>query len=208
MNSYQLVLIVIGALALLNLATLAWVAWLQQRLKSRDQTLTAAVSEVHGLEQKADKVAAAEMELEKKGAASVASALEEVGTVFSRDLATTTLKITQQMEAGASQLIEQELGQYRETLANLRESATAAFGQINDAIDKQKATLTADLEAEIQKQKETMIIKFEAKISDVVSAYLVESLGNDVDLGAQSQYLFKMLEEHKDELKKEIMGGA
>jgi len=32
--------------------------------------------------------------------------------------------------------------------------------------------------------------KFDAKLSDVVSSYLTETLGNDIDLGAQGPYLF------------------
>jgi hypothetical protein len=33
-------------------------------------------------------------------------------------------------------------------------------------------------------------------------------LGNDIDLGAQGPYLFRMLEEHKGELLQEIAEGA
>jgi hypothetical protein len=42
-------------------------------------------------------------------------------------------------------------------------------------------------------------------MNDVVSSYIIESLGNRVDLGAQSAYIFDMLHEHKDEIKRDIL---
>ncbi|HSX48331.1 MAG TPA: hypothetical protein VLF41_02410 [Candidatus Nanoarchaeia archaeon] len=209
MSSYQLILIVIAALTLINLATLGWVALLQKKLRQDNQAVSSTQKDLNQLKQEAHNVMLAEtlIELESSANQSIQGIFDKAAAEFTTSLQKASAQITEQMQTGASQLVQQELEQYKETLGNLREAASGALGQINDALEKQKATLTADLEVEVKKQQQVLIEKFENKISDVVSAYLVESLGNDVDLGAQSQYLFKMLEEHKGELKQEILGG-
>jgi hypothetical protein len=50
--------------------------------------------------------------------------------------------------------------------------------------------------------------KFDAKIGDVVSSYISESLGSGVDLGAQMQFILTSLESHKDEIRKDLLNGV
>ena len=58
--------------------------------------------------------------------------------------------------------------------------------------------------AEITAEKEVLIKLANAKLADAVASFLIETLGHNVDLGAQSAYLTEMLEEHKDEILKGI----
>ena len=51
--------------------------------------------------------------------------------------------------------------------------------------------------AELEAQKAQLIAQIDTKLADSVVAFLVETLQHDVDLGAQTQYLTKMLDEHK-----------
>ena len=53
------------------------------------------------------------------------------------------------------------------------------------------------MQAELEAQKAQLIAQIDTKLADSVVAFLVETLQHDVDLGAQTQYLTKMLDEHK-----------
>ena len=75
-------------------------------------------------------------------------------------------------------------------------------------VEEQRAGFNARVQEELKKHEARLIAQFDNKVSDVVSQYLTETLGNDVDLGAQGPYLFRMLSEHKDEIKQEIVNGA
>jgi hypothetical protein len=44
-------------------------------------------------------------------------------------------------------------------------------------------------------------------LGDAVASFLIDTLQHEVDLGAQTNYLIKTLDEHKDELKKEVDDG-
>ena len=54
--------------------------------------------------------------------------------------------------------------------------------------------------AELTAQKQQLIAALDSKLTDTISAFLAETLGNAVDLGAQAPYLVAMLEERKAEL--------
>ena len=112
-----------------------------------------------------------------------------------------------QMEKDAHEVV----GQYQLTLVKLREAAVKPLGEINDLAAQQLVKLNRQLETETRRHEENqsrLMAKFDVKLADVVSNYLTETLGNDVDLGAQGPYLFRMLEEHKSELKAELTGES
>lgn len=69
--------------------------------------------------------------------------------------------------------------------------------------DRQSA-LETELEAHMAERREKVIAEFDTKMGDAVVAFLTESLGTNVDLGAQLPYLTATLAEHKEDLLKEL----
>lgn len=70
------------------------------------------------------------------------------------------------------------------------------------AHEKKRAELESQLEQEIAARREHYLKRIDTNFSETIAAFLTETLGHDVDLGAQKQYLLSVLEEHKEELKK------
>lgn len=64
--------------------------------------------------------------------------------------------------------------------------------------------LEQKLEAEMQKRRDAYVGQLDTKLGDAVTAFLVDTLGRNVDLGAQTAYLIAQLEAHKDELVQEV----
>ena len=131
-------------------------------------------------------------------------ALNKSAAGFSHDLSTTSDKINTQIKDLSANVIANELEEYRQGLAHLREDALAGMSSVQEALAKQRQELEAQLEQEIQTEKQRRLEQLDAKLGEAVSAFLVEVLQHNVDLGAQSPYLLDMLEEHKDELKEEV----
>jgi F0F1-type ATP synthase membrane subunit b/b' len=104
-------------------------------------------------------------------------------------------------------VIEEELSAYHQTLEQVRQSATQAMEQIRQAVEQQRIELRQGMEADMATEKQHMVDKFNAKMGDVVSSYIAESLGGGVDLGAQMQYILASLEAHKTEITKDLLNG-
>ncbi len=71
-------------------------------------------------------------------------------------------------------------------------------------ISEKQATLEAKLVQDIEAQRTQALADLDSKIGDSIATFLTETLGHEVDLGAQIPYLTSQLEAHKDELKKEL----
>lgn len=71
-----------------------------------------------------------------------------------------------------------------------------------------QAELEQKLEAEMQKRREAYVTQLDTKLGDAVAAFLTDTLGHNVDLGAQTSYLVAQLEAHKDELIQEVRTDA
>lgn len=108
------------------------------------------------------------------------------------------------IEQQAAQIINNELEQYRSTLSDARTSAANVSQEVEKQLREAQETIHQDAQAAMQEEKQQLVQHLDDKLSDVITQYLVEALGEHVDLGAQKQYILSQLEDHKEDIKKDI----
>lgn len=108
------------------------------------------------------------------------------------------------IEQQAAQIINDELEQYRSTLSDARTSAANVSQEVEKQLREAQETIQQDAQAAMQEEKQQLVQRLDDKLSDVITQYLVEALGEHVDLGAQKQYILSQLEDHKEDIKKDI----
>ena len=138
------------------------------------------------------------------------------------DLNTTGTQLNKLLEKFGSEVLDDEMRLFRTNVADIRASTQGALSGAQDQIAvQQKAILESlatrqaeldarmsqrqtELETELEQsfasQKEALTARLNDKLNDAVLAFLLETLGHEVDLGTQADYLIKMLDEHKAEL--------
>ncbi len=144
-------------------------------------------------------------ELEAKLKAAYEAQIVASVKVFGDDLKGTSTRLGEQVSRLTTTVIEEELTAYQQTLEQVRQSATTAMEQIRAAVEQQRIELKEGMAADVATEKQHMVEKFEAKMGDVVSSYIAESLGGGVDLGSQMQYILSSLESHKEDIKKDLL---
>jgi DNA anti-recombination protein RmuC len=195
-TGYYLVLAIILILAAINVASLLWVVKLQKLLKEANSKPPAP----------ADVVTPDVVDrLRHDAEADLQSVLTKVAAAFGQQLNATTARLNQHVEEMAEKVVQDELTKYQKTFDELRQAAIERLSQIQTTVEERRGQMEADLQAEVAAEKQRLLASFDAKIGDVLSAYIVEVLGDQVDLGAQSHYLLSMLDKHKEELKKAIL---
>lgn len=147
-------------------------------------------------------------ELEQRLKAAYEAKIGEATQTFGTDLQNTSAKLSEQVSRLTTTVIEEELEAYQKTLEEVRKVATQAMDQIHQAVEHQRVELRQGMEAELEGEKKLLADKFDAKIGDVVSSYISESLGSGVDLGAQMQFILTSLEAHKEEIRKDLLNGV
>lgn len=147
-------------------------------------------------------------ELEAKLKAAYEAQIAASAQVFSEDLKATSARLGEQVSRLTTTVIEEELTAYQQTLEEVRKSAAEAMNKIRAAVEQQRIELRQGLEADLAAERQRQVERFNAKLGDVVSSYIAESLGGGVDLGAQMQYILASLEAHKDEISKDLLNGV
>lgn len=202
MSSYWLIFAVIIASAILNLLSLYWVYSLQQKLskqpKHNPKDADVMAQEVHQV------MARSLPRLEQRIDHDLDSSLAAAAKVLNQDLAGTSLKINHDLEQMSDAIIREQLAELEKSLSDLRQASLNGLQSIQQVIEQRRTELENAMAAEIDEEKKKILGRVDTQLADIVSAFLIESLGNNVDLGAQSHYLFTVLEQNKADLKREI----
>lgn len=104
--------------------------------------------------------------------------------------------------------IEQHQSALEHTLLQLQteieSSLTKRQATFEQKLGAREAALNADLDQQVAKERELLLKQIDVKLGDAMASFLINSLGTNVDLGAQTPYLLQLLESKKAEFKKEI----
>lgn len=136
------------------------------------------------------------------------TAVDEGATTFHADLQGTSEQLNKLIIRITTDVVERELEEYRKSLKDAREHALESLQNMQTAVDTKRKDLEADLDAELVKRREALSARIDKKLGAAVAAYIVESLGQGADLGAQRKFMLESLERHKPDLKKEIESGV
>ena len=142
--------------------------------------------------------------------------MEKSAIDLQRDLGFISDKLNRQLEKLGSDIVNSESERYRKTIEALRKQAETTIKDatadvndhqtdINTKLTKRQTELEENLRKKLADEQALLIKQIDTKLSDAVISFLTETMQHNVDLGSQSDYLVAMLEEHKDELKKEAV---
>lgn len=120
------------------------------------------------------------------------------------DLEHTATRLNSDLSALGEKIIHSELDTFKQKLAGVQVSLqTAGQTSLQDAKQYQEQ-LKQKMQAELDQEKGFLLNQIDTKLADSMVAFLVETLQHDVDLGAQTAYLTKILDEHKDDFKRSV----
>lgn len=154
-------------------------------------------------------------EMVEAASANFQNILMRSATDLQDDLKSTSTEVNKYLESVAVKMVDEEMNRYNKLIEGLRDQTQSALShahkeilthdeELQTRLAENEAALKAKLEREIGYEKQRLIKQIDTRLSDAVTSFLAETLGHDVDLGAQQDYLLKQLESHKDELKREL----
>lgn len=151
----------------------------------------------------------------QKAEADYRKILDNAAHELQLDLGKTTAGLNKDLAVLGNRIISDEMTRYRDSLNELQTHTDAAIAGTHEQLqkheddlkstiaEKQKEAL-AQLEADVAAEKQKRIEAIDTRLADAVASFLIDTMGHDVDLGAQVGYLTKMIEQHKDEFKNEV----
>lgn len=95
-----------------------------------------------------------------------------------------------------------------ELQTELEKTLSIRQNELSSTLDERKMQLIDKLDVEFIAERDRLHTQIDTKLGDAVATFLTETLQHNVDLGAQTEYLGNMLEQHKSELKAAANGES
>jgi hypothetical protein len=188
-------------MALINAASLIWASYLDHKLRQRP---TPKNYDIHLEGTKIfSEIDLAEAQEQAKGVLrkAIENSAGQVQDAVSKSVGEISTNINDIAQTGFSQ----EFQKYQISLSELQNQTIEQIGSLQKEVDLRKKELLGQLEATVAQKQAEHMESFNQRINDVVAAYLAESLGNQVDLGAQGPYIMQSLEQHKEDIKRDVL---
>jgi hypothetical protein len=197
-------LILLTVLTLVNLFSLTWLPVMISRKIKQQQLTTSKTYDLHVDDaQVLSEIDLAEVEQEAR------KQLQEVAKMTVERLQKSLTNTVDQISVNISDMtntqLSQEFEKYQVSLQALRDQTITEFTKVQKELDQRKTQLLENLDREVAIERKKRVEQLDTRINDVVASYLTETLGNQVDLGAQSTYIFASLEAHKEDIKRDIL---
>jgi hypothetical protein len=147
-------------------------------------------------------------ELRNRGRLHFEKIIGENAVYLQQDLRLTTGQISDYMKNEISTKLKTEFEKYEQSITDAKTMAMDAIKKTNDAIEEQRGLVAQEVQKQIAAEKEQMIAKFEKNMADIINHYVVESIGNQIDLNSQLEFILGELENNKKAIIEDINHGA
>lgn len=201
---WQLILI-IGSL---GAATLAFV-WVAIRLGSPKQTKNLG-SYNKDAEKDVEHIFNEQFreELRNRGRLHFEKIITDNAMFLQQDLRLTTSQLNDFMKTTISKTLKEEFAKYEQSINDAKKIATESIEKTQDAIEEQRQVLGQQLAHEIATEKARLLARFEQNMADIINHYVLNAVGNQIDINDQLEYILGELETNKEAIIKDIKSGA
>lgn len=147
-------------------------------------------------------------ELRNRGRLHFEKIIGENAMFLQQDLRLTTSQLNEYMKVEITKKLQEEFKKYEESIMDAKQLAIESIEKTNAAIDEERHLLSSQLQKEMSAEKTRLITHFEQNMAEVINHYVLEAVGNQVDLGDQLEFILADLETNKKSIVEDINNGA
>ena len=147
-------------------------------------------------------------ELRNRGLLHFEKIIGDNAMFLQQDLRLTTSQLNDYMKTEITRKLQDEFEKYEQSIMDAKQLAIESIQKTNTAIDEQRAVMGQQLQAQVDIEKKRIITRFEANMADVVNHYVLEAIGNQIDLNDQLEYILADLEANKQAIIEDIQSGT
>ncbi len=147
-------------------------------------------------------------ELRNRGRLHFEKIIGENAMFLQQDLRLTTSQLNEYMKTEISNKLKEEFDKYEQSIMDAKQLAIQSIQKTNAAIDEQRAVMSQQVQQEILAEKKQLLERFESRMADVVNHYVMEAIGNQIDLNDQLEYILTELETNKQAIIEDIQHGT
>ena len=147
-------------------------------------------------------------ELRNRGRLHFEKILGENAMFLQQDLRLTTSQLNEYMKEEITRELKEAFANYENAIGDAKQLAVESIEKTKVAIDEQRKAMGDQLEKEISEEKARRVELFENNMAQVINHYVLASIGNQIDLNDQLEYILSELESNKKAIIEDITNGA
>ena len=147
-------------------------------------------------------------ELRNRGRLHFEKIIGENAMFLQQDLRLTTSQLNEFMKNEISKVLKEEFSKYEESINDAKQLAIESIQKTQTTIEQQRELLTQQLTEQLSAEKSRSISRFETHMADIVNHYVLEAVGEQIDLSEQLEFILAQMERNKEAIIKDIRDGA
>ncbi len=147
-------------------------------------------------------------ELRNRGRLHFEKILGENAMFLQQDLRLTTSQLNDYMKTEISTELKEAFTNYQSAISDAKQLAIESIDKTKQVIDEQRRTLGSKLEKEVSDEKERRIALFDEQMAGIVNHYVLQAIGDQIDLSDQLEYILSELETNKQAITEDIRSGS
>lgn len=147
-------------------------------------------------------------ELRNRGRLHFEKIIGENAMFLQQDLRLTTSQLNEFMKTEITKVLKEEFSKYEESINDAKQLAIDSIQKTQSTIEQQRELLTDQLNEQLAAEKSRSLSRFEAHMADIVNHYVLEAVGEQIDLSEQLDFILSQMERNKEAIIKDIRDGA
>lgn len=147
-------------------------------------------------------------ELRNRGRLHFEKIIGENAMFLQQDLRLTTSQLNEYMKTEITRKLQEEFAKYEESITDAKQLAIESINKTQEAIEQQRQMMGQQLAQELANEKARLIKRFEENMADIVNHYVLASIGDQIDLNDQLEFILSDLEANKEAIIRDITDGA
>jgi hypothetical protein len=146
-------------------------------------------------------------ELRNRGRLHFEKIIGENAMFLQQDLRLTTSQLNEYMKTEITRKLQEEFRKYEQSIVDAKQLAVDSIEKTNAAVEEQRTLLNEQLQKQFAEEKAHLVNRFESDMARVVNHYVLEAVGDQIDLSDQLGFILSELEANKKEIIQDIANG-
>jgi hypothetical protein len=147
-------------------------------------------------------------ELRNRGRLHFEKIIGENAMFLQQDLRLTTSQINEHMQQEINKTLQEAFSKYEESIGDAKQVALDSIQKTQAAVEEQRNMMNEQLQKQVAAEKQRTLVRFEKNMAAIVNHYVLEAVGNQIDLEDQLEFIFGELERNKQAIIEDIRSGA
>jgi hypothetical protein len=147
-------------------------------------------------------------ELKNRGRLHFEKVINENAMFLQQDLRLTTSQVNDYMKVEIKKTLQDEFAKYEQSISDAKTLAIESIEKTKTAIEQQRQILEQQLTSEVAKEKDRILVRFDKNMADIVNHYIIQAIGQELDISSQLEFILGYMNENKAELLEDIGHGV